>query len=172
MNSGRLAPNWAEPPGTQPGYTAGPPRRWPIAILAAAMVVAGAATAVFLAGAEDDASALQPLPAASAAPEPQPVEAEAEAEDPVLLELPTARRARALTEKGEDALDRRRWSSARREFVRAIRLDPEHARAHRGLGIAAARMGRYNEARTAYTRYIELDPAAEDAPDVRRLLGM
>jgi tetratricopeptide (TPR) repeat protein len=88
-----------------------------------------------------------------------------------LDELPVRKKVNKLIAKGEGYVRKGRYKSAARVLEKAARLDPNYPRAQRSLGIARARLGDFEGARKAYTRYLELDPGAEDAADVRRILG-
>ena len=85
--------------------------------------------------------------------------------------LPIERKTKTWLEKGNQHIEARRFRSAIGEFRKVLKSDPKRAEAHRGMGIAYARLGKVEKARRSYKRYIELAPDAPDAPDVRRLLG-
>lgn len=55
-------------------------------------------------------------------------------------------------------------------FQAALDSNPSNAQAHRGLGIARARLGDYARAAGAYLIYLELSPNAPDAEGVDRVL--
>ena len=52
------------------------------------------------------------------------------------------------------------WSSAEREFKRAIELNPSYATAHHWYARHLTRLGRFDEARTEISRAAALDPRA------------
>ena len=45
----------------------------------------------------------------------------------------------------------------------AIKIDPQRAQAHDGLGLALARQGKPQEALAEYRRSLEIDPAYAEA---------
>ncbi len=105
------------------------------------------------------------------AAEPEPVADEPPAPTVELDELPVRKKVKDLIAKGEGYVRKGRYKAAARVLEKAARLDPNYPRAERSLGIARARLGDFEGARKAYTRYLELDPGADDAADVRRILG-
>jgi DNA-binding SARP family transcriptional activator/Flp pilus assembly protein TadD len=67
--------------------------------------------------------------------------------------LPETRTARAVT-----LGNAREFDAAEREFVRAIELDPDNARAHYWYSVLLVALGRGEEARREVTRAQQLDP--------------
>ncbi len=65
-----------------------------------------------------------------------------------------------------------RYRSAKKHLRSAVALDPTYAVSFRNLGVVNARLGKRKDAKKAYEEYIRLAPTAEDAPDVRRILGL
>ncbi len=79
-------------------------------------------------------------------------------------------RARKLTAAGYNALLGDNAQLAAELFQGAIDALPSHAQAHRGLGIARARLQDFTRAAGAYLLYLELAPLAPDADEVDRIL--
>lgn len=50
------------------------------------------------------------------------------------------------------------WTEARFRFERAVRLDPENARAHNDLAVALEQDGAFEKAREAYEKALQLKP--------------
>lgn len=86
------------------------------------------------------------------------------------LEADAAEDSRKTAAAGNNALlaDNNRFAAEL--FEAAIEGDPSNAQAHRGLGIARARLGMYAQAAGAYLIYMDLAPMAPDADIVDRLL--
>jgi tetratricopeptide (TPR) repeat protein len=78
--------------------------------------------------------------------------------------------AKKLTSAGYNALLASKASFAAELFQSAIDAFPSEAQAHRGLGIARARLEDYTRAAGAYLLYLELAPSAPDADEVDRIL--
>jgi tRNA A-37 threonylcarbamoyl transferase component Bud32 len=79
--------------------------------------------------------------------------------------------AQSLTQAALTLLLQGDAEAAHTTYARALRADPTHTAALRGLGLAAARLARNDEARAAFTRYLELAPQAPDARAVRARLA-
>jgi predicted Zn-dependent protease len=73
-------------------------------------------------------------------------------------------RANAAKDESERGALRREAEAALRE---AIRLDPDHARAHRELGLLAYAGQDFETACVEFRQYLELEPRAEDAQRMR-----
>ncbi len=78
--------------------------------------------------------------------------------------------AKGLTVVAEDLQRRSDWSDAAEVWQRILVLQPQNARAHRGLGSAYAKLGRDEEAVREYTQYLLFDPNAPDAERVRKAI--
>ena len=55
-------------------------------------------------------------------------------------------------------------------YSEAIALEPDHAAAHRGLGLSLIKTGQKTEGQTALARYLELEPEASDAKMIQLML--
>ncbi len=86
------------------------------------------------------------------------------------LTAKSADQAKKLTSAGYNALLGGKASFAAELFQSAIDAFPSEAQAHRGLGIARARLEDYTRAAGAYLLYLELAPSAPDADEVDRVL--
>jgi predicted Zn-dependent protease len=62
--------------------------------------------------------------------------------------------------------NQRDLTNAAEFYAKAIALSPEHAPAHRGLGLSLMKLNRATEGKVALRRYLELSP---DAPDARMI---
>ena len=78
-------------------------------------------------------------------------------------------RAKALVEEGTRIL-LRAPPQAIGVLLRAIRLAPKYAEAHKQLGIAYNAIGNDAAAARHFRRYLGLRPSASDADEVKRLL--
>jgi hypothetical protein len=78
--------------------------------------------------------------------------------------------AKALTDKGTVLFVRGRFKDAVRKFRKALRADPGHALAHRGLGMAYLRLGKKRSATASLKRYLKLAPRARDKEKVKSLI--
>jgi len=131
---------------------------------------------------------LTPKPQEDAEPEAPALENAAEvqddqAEDPAQKQafdktlaldidvLPIQKATEKWLTRANEHLKAERFRSAIFDFRRVLRIDKRAALAYRGIGIAYARLDKAKYARKAYEKYLELAPNAEDAPDVRSLLG-
>jgi tetratricopeptide (TPR) repeat protein len=81
-----------------------------------------------------------------------------------------ARRSREITAAGYNNLLAGKARFAAGLFEAAIEHNPSNPQAHRGLGIARARMQDYLRAAGAYLVYLALSPDAPDAGQVDRVL--
>jgi|GEM_PF-1993477 len=90
----------------------------------------------------------------------------------ILMELPARRKARFHNGNAEKAILKGRYRYARKQLRKAVSLDPTFAPPYRNLGVVYARTGKRKAAKKAYEEYIRLAPTADDAPDVRRILGL
>jgi tetratricopeptide (TPR) repeat protein len=79
-------------------------------------------------------------------------------------------RSKEIAAAGYNALLTGKKQFAAELFEAAIDAFPSNALAHRGLGIARARLQDYARAAGAYLLYLELKPDAPDADDVDRVL--
>lgn len=79
-------------------------------------------------------------------------------------------RSKTLTVSGYEALVAGRNRHAEGLFAAAIDAMPSNARAHRGLGIARARLKNFARAAGAYLLYLELNPNAPDAHQIDKSL--
>ena len=79
-------------------------------------------------------------------------------------------KSRELAAAGYNALLTGKTQFAAELFEAAIDAFPSNALAHRGLGIARARLQDYARAAGAYLLYLELKPDAPDADEVDRVL--
>jgi Flp pilus assembly protein TadD len=57
-------------------------------------------------------------------------------------------------------------------LLQALKKNPRHAQVHRGLGITYASLQQNDDARRHYMEYLRLAPNAQDAPQLRRMLGL
>jgi pSer/pThr/pTyr-binding forkhead associated (FHA) protein len=57
-------------------------------------------------------------------------------------------------------------------LLQALKKNPRHAQVHRGLGITYASLQQNDNARRHYMEYLRLAPNAQDAPQLRRMLGV
>jgi tetratricopeptide (TPR) repeat protein len=73
-----------------------------------------------------------------------------------------ARRARGVFDAGLARLHAQDFAAARQSFERALELDPEHALAHRWLGVVMVREQSYGQAAEHLERALSLDPALPD----------
>lgn len=64
---------------------------------------------------------------------------------------------------GKQWLDQQRYDEAVAAYRQAVRLEPQNALAHYGLGVAYSRKGEYGEAMAAYREAIRLQPDHADA---------
>lgn len=128
-----------------------------------------------------DVAAEEIAAAEVAAPEPERVQATARAEraparrrqrssEPTTDEPADGARARELVRDAQRALIGGELARARSLFREATAVDPAHAPAWRGLGLAEERMNHAPEAARAYRRYLRLAPRAHDAASVRERL--
>jgi hypothetical protein len=92
-----------------------------------------------------------PAPAEPAAPEPPP-KARTTPPPPPDSRSTRARGAEAITRQGWSDVDRRRFSSAKRNFEKAIAAQNNHGPAHFGLGYVLERMGDQPGALDAYCK--------------------
>jgi Flp pilus assembly protein TadD len=79
--------------------------------------------------------------------------------------------AAAQAKRGDQDLEKARYSAAIEEFQQAIANDPELASAWRGLGVAHLMRHDEEAARKAYEKYLQLAPSAPDARDIRRAIA-
>ncbi len=79
-------------------------------------------------------------------------------------------KSKQISASGYSALLSSRNRFAAELFQAALDLNPSNAQAHRGLGIARARLGDYARAAGAYLIYLDLSPQAPDADGVDRVL--
>jgi tetratricopeptide (TPR) repeat protein len=70
----------------------------------------------------------------------------------------TAAKAEERATAGDGLYDQGRFADAEAAYLEAIRLDPNHAYAHNGLGNVLWDVERYAEAEAAYLEAIRLDP--------------
>ncbi len=56
-------------------------------------------------------------------------------------------------------------------YAAAVRCDPDHPAAYKGIGLICYRQHRWERARKAFTTYLQLHPGAEDAAYIKRYLG-
>ena len=61
--------------------------------------------------------------------------------------------------------NQRRWKEARTEFEQALRLNPEHARAHTGLGVVMLQQGDLDQAARHLQSALRLNPGDALARD-------
>jgi tetratricopeptide (TPR) repeat protein len=78
--------------------------------------------------------------------------------------------AKGLLLVAEELQRRSDWGHAAEFWQRILVLQPQNARAHRGLGSAYAKLGRDEDAVREYTQYLLFDPDAPDAERVRRAI--
>jgi tetratricopeptide (TPR) repeat protein len=78
--------------------------------------------------------------------------------------------AKGLQVLAEELQRRQDWSHAAEFWQRVLVLQPQNARAHRGLGSAYAKLGRDEDAVREYSQYLLFDPDAPDAERVRRAI--
>ena len=81
-----------------------------------------------------------------------------------------AARSKELASSGYNALLSQRNKFAAELFEASVDKNPSNAQAHRGLGIARARLGDYGRAAGAYLVYMNLAPNAPDADGVDKVL--
>jgi tetratricopeptide (TPR) repeat protein len=86
-------------------------------------------------------------------------------------ELSPKKRALALVDRGDGALEKGRPEAAVSSFLTALDLDPKLAEAHRGLGMAYALQGNDAAAKREYQRYLADAPGATDAADIRAAIN-
>ena len=86
------------------------------------------------------------------------------------LKRNAAVKSKEVSASGYSALLSGRNKFAAELFQAALDENPSNAQAHRGLGIARARLGDYARAAGAYLIYLELSPNAPDAAGVDRVL--
>jgi tetratricopeptide (TPR) repeat protein len=78
--------------------------------------------------------------------------------------------AKGLAAVAEELQRRSEWGHAAEFWQRVLVLQPQNARAHRGLGSAYAKLGRDEDAVREYSQYLLFDPDAPDAERVRRAI--
>ena len=78
--------------------------------------------------------------------------------------------AKGLSLVAEELQRRSDWSHAAEFWQRVLVLQPQNARAHRGLGSCFAKLGRDEDAVREYSQYLLFDPDAPDADRVRRAI--
>jgi tetratricopeptide (TPR) repeat protein len=78
--------------------------------------------------------------------------------------------AKGLIVVAEELQRRSDWGHAAEFWQRILVLQPQNARAHRGLGSAYAKLGRDEDAVREYSQYLLFDPDAPDAERVRRAI--
>ena len=57
-------------------------------------------------------------------------------------------------------------------LLKALKRAPKNAQIHRGLGITYASIQQNEKARKHYMEYLRLAPNSDEAPQVRRMLGL
>ena len=67
--------------------------------------------------------------------------------------------AQAWRERGEDALESRRFAQALERFTRALELDPDNPQAYVHRGLCKAALERHADALADFERAVELDPS-------------
>jgi Tfp pilus assembly protein PilF len=72
---------------------------------------------------------------------------------------------------GDKALRAFNTKEAQAAFESALKLDPGHPPAHRGLGMVYVLLGKNDEAKVEYQKYLDAAPDAPDADQIRRLLA-
>src|SRR5262249_54882608 len=105
-------------------------------------------------------------PSAASAARPQPKKFKRKESKPALARGPIPKREaedEALMKEAFSAYLRGDLEQAHGLYRRAVVELPAASEAWRGLGLVAARLGRYNEARRALSRYLALAPDALDA---------
>ena len=55
-------------------------------------------------------------------------------------------------------------------YTAAVRCDPAHPAAYKGIGLVCYKQNRREQARNAFQTYLRLNPTADDAPYIRRYL--
>jgi Flp pilus assembly protein TadD len=78
-----------------------------------------------------------------------------------------ARDARALTAEASRLYLKGSLGPAKDLFKKAIRKQPRHAPAHRGLGLVYQKLGRNANAIRSFKTYLKLAPNADDATVIR-----
>ena len=68
-------------------------------------------------------------------------------------------RIQAALHRGEIAFQQGQYQDAVKAYRRALRIKPDLAQAHHGLGLAWARLERYPEAQQAFLEAVRLEPA-------------
>jgi tetratricopeptide (TPR) repeat protein len=113
-----------------------------------------------------------------AAPKPAPAPKPVAAEKPAPVEKPAPaparrtvaaadagdqkRRAQEAYLRGNAKLFEGRAPDAIAAFKEALKLDPQNAAAHRGLGLAYAQSGNAGQAVQSFKRYLKVAPTAPD----------
>lgn len=80
--------------------------------------------------------------------------------------------ARQLLARANQRLIENQPKAALPLLLKAVRKAPKNAQIHRGLGITYASLQKTAEARKHYMEYLRLAPNSDEAPQVRRMLGL
>jgi hypothetical protein len=76
-----------------------------------------------------------------------------------------------LYEEGNESIRRKGFKRAVSLFKKALKMDRQLARAHRGLGISYARLGRLKKACRAYRQYLQMIPEnSKEVQEVKRII--
>ena len=84
---------------------------------------------------------------------------------------PPKKKARALLDRGDLALERGHPEAAISAFNNALGADATLAEAHRGLGMAYALQGNDVEAKKEYQLYLSNTPGAKDSADIKAVIN-
>ncbi|MCK5689121.1 tetratricopeptide repeat protein, partial [Myxococcota bacterium] len=86
------------------------------------------------------------------------------------VELTARDRANEPYLRGSKLFEEKKYKKAIKAFSKAIKIDPEYAKAHRSLAIVLAQTKKEKAAVASYKRYLELLPDAPDAVKVRKIV--
>jgi tetratricopeptide (TPR) repeat protein len=112
------------------------------------------------ASAVEIADAGAPQASEPAADDPSPQDKEVDKKD-----------ARALYQEGTALFVRGKLGAAKRAFKATLRANPQHAGAHRGLGLIYQAAGKKRAAIRHFKRYLRLRANAADAGKIRKRLA-
>lgn len=158
------------PAAPQPPQPAGRGGRSPIVLSGLAVAGVAAVAAMFFFVSVDvparavAESTVTPVPAPTVSIAPPPPPAVVVATPDISVEVA------ALTEKGMAALNAGDAPGALEFFRQALALDPEHARAHLGVGTAAMLRGDNEAAKSSLVKFVALAPDDPLAAQTRTLL--
>jgi tetratricopeptide (TPR) repeat protein len=85
--------------------------------------------------------------------------------------LTPKKKARALLDRGDVALEKGHPEAAISAFTNALNADAKLTEAHRGLGMAYALQGNDVEAKKEYQLYLSNSPSAKDSADIKAVIN-